>query len=166
MNDDELAHSLATLKIALTQQNAAATAASNHEVVINTLHQILREAVAQQGTGTGGSGENSARGSASPSEEEASAAAAAAYAALANSMASFANTAPFPGSGAMSVSEASTDTPGRMSLEAASPTTAAAVAAAGGSGVLPSVGGQVGQQSGSNTQSTYRLSQDLVRALN
>ena len=161
VNDDELAHSLATLKIALTQQNAAATAASNHEVVINTLHQILREAVAQQGPG-GGSGENSARENSSPSEEEASSAAAAAYAALASSMAGF--TSGFPDSGAMSVSEVSADTPGRMSLEVASPTTAAAMAAAGGGSVhLPSNGAN--RDSGS-TQSTYRLSQDLVRALN
>ncbi|KAL4428504.1 hypothetical protein ABPG75_002593 [Micractinium tetrahymenae] len=46
---DDLAQSLASLKIALTQQQLAAAAGSNHEVVISTLHQILKDAMAQQG---------------------------------------------------------------------------------------------------------------------
>lgn len=49
-NDDSLAQSLASLKIALTQQNSQSTSASNHEVVISTLHQILRNAAAQHGS--------------------------------------------------------------------------------------------------------------------
>jgi hypothetical protein len=61
VNDAFLAQSLATLKIALTQQKAASSSstASNHEVVISTLHQLLRDAVAQQGC-TAGSGDMSA----------------------------------------------------------------------------------------------------------
>lgn len=48
-SEDELAQSLATLKIALTQrQVASAAAGSNHEIVISTLHQILKDAVSNQ----------------------------------------------------------------------------------------------------------------------
>lgn len=54
--EHDLAQSLASLKIALTQQQLAAAAGSNHEVVISTLHQILKDAMAQQGgPGNGGS---------------------------------------------------------------------------------------------------------------
>jgi len=48
-SEADLAQSLATLKIALTQrQVASAAAGSNHEIVISTLHQILRDAVSSQ----------------------------------------------------------------------------------------------------------------------
>lgn len=48
-SESDLAQSLATLKIALTQrQVASAAAGSNHEIVISTLHQILRDAVSSQ----------------------------------------------------------------------------------------------------------------------
>ena len=45
----ELAQSLATLKIALTQQQVASAASgTNHDIVISTLHQILKKAVSNQ----------------------------------------------------------------------------------------------------------------------
>lgn len=53
INDDQLAQSLAALKIALTQQTAAQSTASNHEVVIATLHQLLQDAVMRQNDGSG-----------------------------------------------------------------------------------------------------------------
>lgn len=48
LQDDQLAQSLANLKIALTQQSAPQATASNHDLVIGTLHQILRDAVEHQ----------------------------------------------------------------------------------------------------------------------
>eukprot|EP00887_Chlorella_sp_A99_P004925 scaffold4.g4925.t1 len=57
LSTDGLAQTLASLKIAMTQQQLAAAAGSNHEVVISTLHQILKEAAAQQAPGApGGAG--------------------------------------------------------------------------------------------------------------
>jgi hypothetical protein len=173
IHDDELAHSLATLKIALTQQNAGATTASNHEVVINTLHQILREAVASaQQDGNNENSKSNLDGDfedGSPSAEDASSAAAAAYAALASSMAAFAHNGTanaaatgsesYPGSRALSFSEMSTDTPNRHSIE-----TIASTSSADGthvSGTVPSSDGA----DGTDERSTYRLSQDLVHAL-
>jgi hypothetical protein len=168
IQDDELAHSLATLKIALTQQNAATTTASNHEVVINTLHQILREAVASaQQEGNNEQKTTTEDTDSSPLAEDASSAAAAAYAALASSMAAFAHngtgvannnnsasgTESFPGSRTLSISEISGDTPNRSSLEAVcSPSTAGDL-----HGIVA--------PDGENERSTYRLSQDLCHAL-
>jgi hypothetical protein len=105
VGDEELAQSLATLKIALTQQNAASTAASNHQVVISTLHQILRDAVAQQSGG----------GAASTHDDATTLAAYAALSGLANQN-GFASLA-----GSATVSDASGETPARLSLDASSP---------------------------------------------
>lgn len=186
IQDDELAQSLATLKIALTQQNAGVTTASNHEVVINTLHQILREAVASaqhdgnsetSKTNLGGAGSDGEDGT--PSAEDASSAAAAAYAALASSMAAFApngnggagtgagttttgggsnpagGSESHPGSGTVSLSEMSNDTPNRQSIETVDSTSSADGTNANDI-VAPGDGAD---------ESTYRLSQDLVHAL-
>ncbi|PSC69922.1 Zn-finger CCCH type [Micractinium conductrix] len=75
---DDLAQSLASLKIALTQQQLAAAAGSNHEVVISTLHQILKDAMAQQGANATPS---SSFGGGGPGDAVAAAACAAAVAA-------------------------------------------------------------------------------------
>ncbi|GAB4815000.1 hypothetical protein N2152v2_002046 [Parachlorella kessleri] len=47
VSTDDLAHSLATLKMALTQQTLASSAATNHDVVLQTLHQVLMDAAGQ-----------------------------------------------------------------------------------------------------------------------
>jgi len=58
-SEADLAQSLATLKIALTQrQVASAAAGSNHEIVISTLHQILRDAVSSQTNSNNNSNNN------------------------------------------------------------------------------------------------------------
>lgn len=148
VGDDELAQSLATLKIALTQQNAASTAASNHEVVISTLHQILRDAVAQQSGGAAAASHDDAR-------------TLAAYAALSglagqNGFGSLA--------GSATVSDASGETPARLSLDTSSPPIM-------GAGMMGSMQG--GQHDGDGMHAEEStgdggypgLSNDLVRAL-
>jgi hypothetical protein len=106
--DDSLAQSLASLKIALTQQNSQSTSASNHEVVISTLHQILRNAAAQHG---GGQNMDSQSCSRAPSTE-----AAAVHAVLEGLKSSLYGSQSGPGS--LTVSDVSgVETPSRSSLE-------------------------------------------------
>ncbi|GAB4819207.1 hypothetical protein N2152v2_006253 [Parachlorella kessleri] len=54
--EQDLAQALASLKIALTQQQVASSSGSNHNIVISTLHQILKDAVNQQGAAAASGG--------------------------------------------------------------------------------------------------------------
>ncbi|GAB4814986.1 hypothetical protein N2152v2_002032 [Parachlorella kessleri] len=51
--EEGLAQALANMKMALTHQQLAATTSTNHEVVISTLHQVLRDAAAQHASNMG-----------------------------------------------------------------------------------------------------------------